>query len=132
MLGQLDRQRSAQCPEVHRDVRDGGEPETLACRAVRPVAEPFVADAEGEPAQQGHTVLGVVMEVLEELRGLVDGFDNDPFVSGSAQGAIPLILDLLAATGSALQRGGGAQADGSDRPAVPSVRWTASPTPRQW
>jgi hypothetical protein len=101
-VGQFDRQRSAQHSWCHRVVGDGCEPEPLPCRAVHPVAEPPVADLEGEPSEQRCAVGGVVVELLSEFDGSKDRFDDDPFIIATTE---RLSLDDLAGQAVAEQTG---------------------------
>ena len=92
-VGQLDGQRPPEHPGCDQVTGDDGESEPLPGRAVHPVAEPLVADAEGEPAEQRRAVPGIVVELLGKLDGPVDRLDDDPPVLGAAQ---RLSLDHLA------------------------------------
>jgi hypothetical protein len=68
-VGELDRQGPAQGSEADRGFGErGDQPEALAGWGVDPVAEPCVADVEGEPAQQGRLVLGVGVEGVRGVR----------------------------------------------------------------
>ena len=88
-VGQLDRQRPSEHPGRDQVTGDGGESEPLPGRAVHPVAEPLVADAEGEPAEQRRAVPGIVVELLGKLDGPVDRLDDDPLVLRCRPAAVP-------------------------------------------
>jgi hypothetical protein len=85
-VGQFDRQRSSQGSRADRAVRNVGEVEPLSGGTVHPVAEGAVSGAEMERAEQQRPVAGIAVELLGDLNGPVDRFDDDPFVVGSAQG----------------------------------------------
>ena len=101
-VGHLQRNRPPEHTQCHWFVGDRGESEAGSGRGIHPGAEPEVADSEAEPGQQQSAVAGVIVERLDELDRLVDGFDDDPFVVGAAEA---LALDDLADDAVALQTG---------------------------
>jgi hypothetical protein len=82
---QFECQCSAQYSEVDGGLRDSSEPETLPGGTIDPVAEPFVADLEGEPTEQRLAFDRVAVQGFQECDGLIDGFDDDPLVGDTAQ-----------------------------------------------
>jgi hypothetical protein len=92
-IGELDSQGAAQDARCHVAVGNGGEAETRSGGAVDPGTEPPVSVPEPEAAEQGVAGAGHVEELLGDAGGLVDRFDDDPFVVGPAEG---LAFDDLA------------------------------------
>ena len=86
-VGHLQRKRPSEHPQCHRSVGDRGEPEAGPAGELTQCAEPLVADAEVEPAEQRGAVARVVVQLLGELDRAVDGLDDDPFVVGAAEAA---------------------------------------------